>query len=338
MSDSEHAPSAAGSTPQTPSGWRRAGHLIGALLVGVVLPALLVGWLIGQFGVAAMISGLLLGIVGAKIGGYRRMLYLSPGMGVAAGVAAFTAYDWTWVALLTLLGVITGAAIRFGWLPPTLMIPIAATFVTPVSTVVDAVIYGLILALGTLYGVAIARRFGAAAAVDGDRQSLPVATGVAIVFGAVLGGGAAIGTALGWTEPYWVADPILICVLYTIIGKRDRIRGKAIGTALGAAAAIPVAILSPPAQVLHVVGIVAFLVFVILNFRDPQKYWLRYVFLTFAIILLLAAPGQVAYETEERGVQVLVGLGLLVIGLIIISRLAGFLAKRYPQPEPLIPA
>ena len=51
-----------------------------------MLPALLVAWLIGQFGVAAMISGLLLGLVGAKIGGYRRMLYLSPGMGVAAGV------------------------------------------------------------------------------------------------------------------------------------------------------------------------------------------------------------------------------------------------------------
>ena len=59
---------------------------------------------------------------------------------------------------------------------------------------------------------------------------------------------------------------------------------------------------------------------------------------TFSLILLLAAPGQVAYETEQRGFQILVGIGLLVIGLIIIHRVGGFLAKRYPQPEPTAPA
>ena len=298
-----------------------------------MLPALLVGWLVGEFGVAALLTGLLLGSVGAKIGGTRRMLYLSPGMGIAAGVGAFTAYDWTWVALLTLAGVIAGAGIRFGWLPATLMIPYAATFVTPVSTVVDAVIYGVILALGTLYGVVIARRFGAAAAVDGDRLSLPVATVVAVVFGAVLGGSAAIGAALGWTEPYWVAEPVLILGLYVITGKREKVRGKAIGTALGAAAAIPVAILSPPAQVLHVLGIVGFVV----ALTQAKRYWLMYGIYTFSLVLFLAAPGQVAYEAEQRGFQILVGIGLLVIGLIIIHRVAGFLAKRYPQPEPTAP-
>ena len=309
-------------------------QVIGALVVGVVLPALLVGWLVGEFGVAAMLTGLLLGSVGAKIGGSRRMLYLSAGVGIAAGVGAFTAYHWTWVALLTLVGLIAGGGIRFGWLPAMLMIPYAATFVTPVSTVVDAVIYGVILTLGTLYGVVIARRFGAVAAVDGDRLALPVATVVAVVFGAVLGGSAAIGVALGWTEPYWVAEPVLILVLYIIIGKRERIREKAIGTALGAAATIPVVILSPPAQVLHVVGGVAFVV----ALTQTKRYWLMYAIYTFALILLLAAPGQVAHETEERGFQILVGIGLLVIGLIIVHRLGGLLAKRYPQPEPAAPA
>ena len=340
MTDPEHDLSSESGTPQKaapdphkPSGWRRAGHIIGAVVVGVVLPALLVGWLVGEFGVAAMITGLLLGSVGAKLGGTRRMLYLSPGLGIAAGVGAFTAYHWTWVALLTLVGVIAGAGIRFGWLPATLMIPYATTFVTQVSTVVDAVIYGVILALGTLYGVVIARRFGAAAAVDGDRLSLPVATVVAVVFGAVLGGSAAIGVALGCTEPYWVAEPVLILVLYIITGKRERIREKAIGTALGAAAAIPVAILSPPAQVLHGVGIVAFVV----ALTQAKRYWLMYGIYSFSLILLLAAPGQVASETEQRGFQILVGIGLLVIGLIIIHRVGGFLAKRYPQPEPTAP-
>ena len=50
------------------------------------------------------------------------------------------------------------------------------------------------------------------------------------------------------TEPYWVLDPILVLILYIMIGKRDRIRGKAIGTAVGVAAALVVAILDRPPE------------------------------------------------------------------------------------------
>ena len=135
------------------------------------------------------------------------------------------------------------------------MVPYAATFVTPVSTVTDAVIYGVILAIASLYGVVLVRRFGAPEIVDGDHLAPRVAAGVAGVFGLVLGGTAAIGVALGWTEPYWVPEPVLILVLYIIMGKRDRIRGKALGTALGIAAAVPIAIISPPGAVLTTLGI-----------------------------------------------------------------------------------
>jgi hypothetical protein len=78
-----------------------------------------------------------------------------------------------------------------------------------------------------------------------------------------------------------VPEPVLILVLYILLGKRDRIRGKANGTALGVAAAIPVGILSPPA----------------------------------------GAPGHVGYEAEERRVQILVGIGILVVGLAIVHAL-----------------
>jgi hypothetical protein len=156
-----------------------------------------------------------------------------------------TAYDWWWVALLACVGVIAGAGIGFGWLGPLLMVPYAATFVTPVSTAKDATIYGAVVAIAALYGVVIMRRFSTPKVVDGPRLALPVATVVAVVFGLILGGAAAIGVALGWTEPYWVPEPILILALYTLIGKRDRIKGKAIGTGVGVAAAIPVALLDP---------------------------------------------------------------------------------------------
>ena len=135
--------------------------------------------------------------------------------------------------------------------------------------------------------------------------------------------------ALGWTEPYWVPEPVLILVLYILMGKRDRIRGKALGTALGVAAAIPVAILDPPAGILAAVGAVAF----VLALTQAKTYWLMYGLYTFSLVLLLAAPGQVGYEAEERGFQILVGVGLLVVGLFIVHALGSWLSKRDPQPE-----
>ena len=230
---------------EAPSRAHRLAHIVGAVLVAVVLPALVMAALVGELGVAAMGVGLLLGATGCKLGGTRRMLFVAPLLGVAAGLGASTAYDWWWVALLACAGVIAGAGIGFGWFGPLLMVPFAATFVTPVSTAKDAMIYGVIVAIAALYGVVIMRRFGTPEVVDGPHLALPVATVVAVVFGLVLGGAAAIGVALGWTEPYWVPEPILILILYIIMGKRDRIKGKAIGTALGVAAAIPVALLDP---------------------------------------------------------------------------------------------
>ena len=312
-----------------PSGVRRVLHIVGAVVVVLVLPALVIGAFVGELGVSAMFTGVLLGAVGAKLGGTHRMLYVAPALGVAGGLGAYTAYDWWWVALLAAAGVIAGAGIRFGWFAALLMVPYAATFVTPVSTVTDAVIYGVILAIASLYGVVLARRFGAPRIVDGDHLAPRVAAGVAGMFGLVLGATAAIGVALGWTEPYWVPEPVLILVLYIIMGKRDRIRGKALGTALGIAAAIPIAIISPPPAVLTTIGIIAFIV----ALTQAKTYWLMYGLYTFSLVLLLSAPGKVGFEAEERGVEILVGVGLLVVGLAVVHALGAREAKRDPQPE-----
>jgi hypothetical protein len=49
--------------------------------------------------------------------------------------------------------------------------------------------------------------------------------------------------------------------------------------------------------------------------------------------MVLAAPGQVGFEAEERGFQILVGIGLLVLGVLVVDALANWLAKRDPEPE-----
>src|SRR6478752_7874357 len=111
----------AASSPQEPSGSHRLLHLLGALLVGVVLPAVLVGALVGELGVSALFTGAAWGAVGAKLAGTRRMVYVTPLIGVVAGLGAYTAYDWRWVALLAATGVVAGAGYRFGWFAPLLI-------------------------------------------------------------------------------------------------------------------------------------------------------------------------------------------------------------------------
>jgi hypothetical protein len=177
---------------------RRILHILAAVLVGVILPAVVVG----GTGVSALFTGVLWAALGAKLGGTRRMVYLTPGIGLVAGLAAYIAYGWWWVALLATVGLVSGLGFRFGWFRALLMAPFAATFVTPVSDGTAAVTFRVIVAIGTGYGTVLARRFGAPPVVQGDRYSLPVTAVIALAFGAVMGAAAALGVALSWTEPY----------------------------------------------------------------------------------------------------------------------------------------
>src|SRR6478609_9467939 len=165
--------------PGGPSGTRRMVHILGAALVVVVLPVVVLYLLLGEFGARAMVIGLLAGVLGSQLGGTRRMLYLAPAVGVAGGLGAITAYDWSWVVLLAVLGVIAGAGMRFGWLPSLLMPAFAAAFPVATSSPGQAAVYGAIVGIATLYGVVLARRFQAPQVVEGNRVSVPAAVGVA---------------------------------------------------------------------------------------------------------------------------------------------------------------
>jgi hypothetical protein len=119
---------ASAGVPSQPSRRRRMIHILGAALAGVVLPVVVLYLLLGTLGSRAMVIGLMVGVVGSKLGGTRRMLYLAPAVGVVGGLGAITAYHWSWVVLLAVVAVIAGAGMRFGWLPSLLMLTFAATF------------------------------------------------------------------------------------------------------------------------------------------------------------------------------------------------------------------
>src|SRR5262249_23730168 len=77
-------------------------------LVGVVLPVVVLYLLLGDLGSRAVVIGLVAGVVGSKLGGTRRMLYLAPAVGVVAGLGAISAYHWSWVVLLAGRGRLRG--------------------------------------------------------------------------------------------------------------------------------------------------------------------------------------------------------------------------------------
>ena len=66
---------------------------------------------------------------------------------------------------------------------------------------------------------------------------------------------------------------------------------------------------------------------------QAETHWLSYGLYTFGLVLVLAPPGQVASEAEQRGVQILAGVALLLLGLVIIDAAGRWLAKHHPQPE-----
>lgn len=78
-----------------------------------------------------------------------------------------------------------------------------------------------------------------------------------------------------------------ILVMYLVMGRRERIRQKALGTAAGASAAVVVAIVAPASWALTVLAVVAMLLAVLLRATYGQLYGLY----TFALVLYLATPG-----------------------------------------------
>lgn len=93
MGEAEHGDvpnggkSDAAAVPAKQSGAHRWLHILGAVVVAIVLPVAVAGIVAGQLGARAVFLGLLLGVVGAKLGGSRRMLYLAPAAGLRSAWA-----------------------------------------------------------------------------------------------------------------------------------------------------------------------------------------------------------------------------------------------------------
>jgi len=62
------------------------------------VPVVLLDAFVGQYAANAMVLGVLVGALGSKIGGTRRMLYLAPAIGLAGG-GSWCSRSFVFVAL-----------------------------------------------------------------------------------------------------------------------------------------------------------------------------------------------------------------------------------------------
>jgi len=121
------------------------------------------------------------------------------------------------------------------------MLPLTATFATALSSTEDAVIFRRYRGDRDALRVVLAPSFSAPRRSSKENASpMQQATLVAIVFGIAVAAPRRSGVALGWAEPYWVPEPILLLTLYILLGKRERIREEGDRHCGRAAATVPV--------------------------------------------------------------------------------------------------
>ena len=288
----------AAEAPGKPSRARRTVHILVALLVAFVLPTLLMWALVGEFAASAMFIGIVLGGVGAKLGGTRRMLVLAPLMGLAAGLGAFTAYDWWWAALLAAAAAIAGAGIGFGWFAPLLMVPYAATFVT-------ASVFGEArrdLRCRRRDRDALRRRHHAP--FRGSRRSSRASavrcrTPPRWHSCSASPWGARRRSGLRWDGPSRTGSPSPASSCCSTSSSASE-NGSGKGPRYRASELPPRSPWRSSIRLHRVLATLAIIAF-LLAITQTQTYWLMYGLYTFSLVLFLAAPGQVGVEAEERG-------------------------------------
>ncbi|MDO8107655.1 FUSC family protein [Isoptericola sp. b441] len=303
----------------------RVGKALALLAVAVVLPAVLVGELLGLDAARGIVLGVLGGLLATSAAGPRAATLVGTVLvigGVAVSAAAGT---WVWVVLLGVLGVAVGVlAVRAAGSP---LLEVAVVLCV-VPAVNDHTRLAVGLALGDALGILAARTAGGSA--RGARESgsgVGVTVGLGVLGGVAVGGGAAIGLAAGWEHAGWLPVTVLLVGQARLADDdrgRARIRARLVGTLVGLAVLVPVVLLLPP--VWRLAGTVVLLGVALSEIR--VRYWLSLAAGTAAVVLV--GSGSVEETAGERLGAVL--LGALVVG--VISAGVGWVAERRPRAVP----
>jgi hypothetical protein len=320
---------------QPPQSFRRS---LVVLLLVVVAPAVLVGLVAG--GVAArafpvgIVGGLLI-ITGAGPAAGVRFLVVLP---VVLAVSLLTVGSWWWVVLFAVVGAAVGVLAQHGLALAMVQIGLVASTVPQLEGWSEPAVFVAFLLLGELFGLLLARR-AALTSVGATTTVATVPQAVAAAVGAVgVGTSAAVAIAVGGDHSYWFVVMFLVVAQLVIVdarGGRRAVGQRLLGTCLGVAGVVPLAMVLPRWSTA-----LAALVLVAFGMSQPSsRYWLASAAISAAVVLV-AAPADASLALGARRVlATVVAVGLLgaVSVALRITRGSGRAVPPPPPPPPTPP-
>lgn len=291
----------------------RLAVIVVASLVVPVLFAWALGGSLAAYGVgigAAMsaASTAAAGLPAARLG--------APAIVAAFVLGSLTAGDRWWIVVVAGFAALAGVAGARDATAPFLFAAVVSTIAPESVDVVSALWLGGFTAIGCVYGLALAARPGTSAPVDPQRPELaPAAEALLLgVLGAVT---AAIALAVDDDQAYWIPMTAMIVAIPTASGTTTRGRERIIGTLIGAAVAIGIALVSPPRLVHAAIAVIALIMTLA---TAGLTYRVQATFVTLFVLLAGGAPHRDL--VERRVVFTLVGAAVLTTGALAITVIA----------------
>ena len=300
----------------------RAGLLVSTLAVPAGIAAALVDAWTGAavlLGAAAVLGG----AMGAGLGAARAA---APVLVVGGALGTVVLGTVWWVVLVTALAALAGLASTRGAMPAFSMAALAAVVAPGPATPRAAVMYGIGLAIGAVYGLLLAGRLDPPAP-PADTELSPVV--VAAILGGTAGLAAAIAYVIGDPRADWIPLTVLVVAGTARRGARRRTVDRVVGTVLGVAVAIALGGLGLPSVVLTVLGVVA----MVASIAVGASYRWTSLLVTLGVVLF-AAPGASVPDTA------VLRLGYTVAGAAVLA--AGAVVARtvlphLPRPDAHLP-
>jgi hypothetical protein len=290
------------------------------VLLLIVIPALIGGWLGGPAGAPALVIGMVGGTLGSMacgVGVARRYL---PVLAAALLIGGWSSGQWWWVIVVAAFGAFAGWTVRWGQLALYVLAGIIAATALPISTVGDSVITVVFVLIGGYLGTALAQRQGAPAQVEGSAKSANGALVTASVLGLAAGMGALVGYLVDPQHGYWIPMTILLLAPTVAEGHLGQSWHRIFGTLAGLGVVGILVLLNPPAWV----GASLAMLSLTLIFAVTEPYWLQTLFITLFLVLVAAPPGQEIDFSAQRLAFTLIGVAIL----LLIAGVAAWTGRR----------
>jgi hypothetical protein len=293
--------------------WAPRLRVAAIAVTSLVVPVLLAWALAGSLAAFGVGIGAAMSMASAAAAGSPAARLGAPAVVAAIVLGSLTAGGWWWIVVVTVFAVIAGLAGARDATTPFVLAAVVSTIAPASSDLASALWLGGFTAIGCAYGLALAVRTGTGSQVEPRHPALrPAAEAVLLgVLGAVT---SAIAWALDVEQAYWIPMTAMIVAVPTAAGTTTRARERMIGTLIGAASAMAIALLSPPRLVFAATAVFALLMTLA---TAGLAYRIQATFITIFVLLVGGAPHPDL--VERRVVFTVIGAALLTTGAVAMA-------------------